>query len=151
MTIQEKHVYEIPNESDSKLAEEGSKALLAYSEENDRGAMRIIFKGKELTVPSKAIDMFADILQQMAQGNAVSIISVQAELTTQQAADLLNISRPFLIKNILDVGKLAFHKAGNRRKVYFKDLLAYQQIQKQKSEEVLSELAGLSQKLGIME
>ena len=95
--------------------------------------------------------MLADILNQMAMGNAISIIPIHAELTTQQAADILSVSRPFLIKNILDEGKLAFHASGNRRKIYFKDLMQYKAQQKEESKQILAELAHMSQDAGMMQ
>lgn len=102
-------------------------------------------------MPVKAIHLLADILNQMAQGNAVSIVSIYAELTTQQAADILNVSRPFLIKKILDTGKLPYHRSGTRRKILYKDLLTYHNEDLKKREVVLAELAEQGQEFGMME
>ncbi len=95
--------------------------------------------------------MLADILNQMAQGNAVSIVAIHAELTTQQAADILNVSRPYLIKKILDTGKLTYHKAGTRRKILYKDLMTYQNDDLKEREAILTELAEHAQEFAMME
>jgi len=150
MAAQEKHIYGMPNEQEVELAAIGSRVLAACSGSGDTATLRLIDNNTDLTIPVSAIHMLADILSQMALGNAISIIPIHAELTTQQAADMLNVSRPFLIKKILNTGKLKFHKAGSRRKIYFKDLMAYKERQKQESADILAELAKMSQDQDMM-
>ena len=105
-------------------------------------------KEKTLTVPLSAIKLLADILTQMSEGNAVTLTPVHAELTTQEAADLLNVSRPYLV-NLLDENKIPHRKVGSRRKVLAKDILAYKKnIDKQRMK-TLDELAKKSQELDL--
>lgn len=151
MAIQENHFFDIPNDEEARLAADSSRILAACSGYGDTATLRLIDDDKDITVPVKAIHMLADILNQMAQGNAVSIVPIHAELTTQQAADMLNVSRPFLIKNILDTGKLAYHKAGTRRKILYKDLLEYKKKDLEERKAILAELAKQAQVLGMME
>jgi excisionase family DNA binding protein len=84
----------------------------------------------------------------MSQGNAVTIIPIHAELTTQEAADLINVSRPFLIKQI-DAGVIPHHKVGTHRRVRFTDLMEYKKNIDAARSKVLTELVEESQRLGL--
>ena len=80
------------------------------------------------------------------------LTSIQKELTTQQAADFLSVSRPFLIAELLEKGKVRYRKVGNRRKISYSDLLRYQQEEElkcAKREEVMRELMAETEKLGL--
>lgn len=104
--------------------------------------------GRTVTVPRAAFDLFLEILGQMANGNAVTIVPVHAELTTQQAADLLNVSRPHLV-SLLESERLPFRKVGTHRRVLFSDLMAYKRVQAAQSREAAAELTRQSQELGL--
>ena len=92
--------------------------------------------------------LVAEVLAQIANGNAVTVAPVHAELTTQQAADLMNVSRPYLIK-LLDERRLPYRRVGNRRKVRLYDLLAYQRGDDEHRREVLDELTREAEDLGL--
>ncbi len=84
----------------------------------------------------------------MAHGNAVLVVPIHAELTTQEAASLLNVSRPYLIK-LLEEGKIQFQLKGKHRRILFKDLMEYKQRSTKESYETLCKLAAESEELGL--
>lgn len=105
-------------------------------------------RGEGVLVPEPAFRLLMEILDEMAKGNAVTIIPHHAELTTQQAADLLNVSRPFLIK-LLDERKLAYRRVGNRRKVRVVDVLAFKKRDDEERQAAADALTEEAERLGL--
>jgi len=148
MTNSTKKSVSIPTHKEIRQAEESSKKLAAYIQATQKPGFQLLKKGKEqetVLIPASALRLLVVILTQMAKGNAVTLIPVHAELTTQEAADLLNVSRPFLV-NLLEEGKIPFKRVGTRRRVLAKDVLRYKEEIDKKRLKVLEELANEAQK-----
>lgn len=92
--------------------------------------------------------LLMDILGELASGNAVQIVPVQAELTTQEAANILNVSRPHMVK-LLEEGQLPFHKTGRHRRVLFADIMNYKNKREHESLDAMQALADQAQDLGM--
>lgn len=142
----------LPTEAEITLAKDSSRLLSLYlSSQEQTQAVRVIDQRGEheaVQVPTAAYRLLIDILAEMAQGNAVSLIPVHAEMTTQEAADMLHVSRPYLIK-LLDGGSIPFHKVGTHRRVYYQDLMAYKQRIDAERSRALDELAAQAQELSM--
>lgn len=137
-----------PTEADAALARESGRKLAAHLGETS-GLRLQIGAGKaseELILPPSAVRLLVRILSELGEGNAVTVTPLRAELTTQQAADLLNVSRPHLVK-MLDEGTIPSRKVGSHRRVLLEDLLAYKREFQARRKASLEELAGLSQDL----
>ncbi|TDD79024.1 helix-turn-helix domain-containing protein [Actinomadura darangshiensis] len=99
-----------------------------------------------LILPREAVSLLAYILTQAAAGRGVSVMPSHAELTTQQAADLLNVSRPYLI-GLLEAGTISFKRVGRHRRIRYDDLMAYKRESEAQSRTAVDELAALGQEL----
>ncbi|MFD3227263.1 helix-turn-helix domain-containing protein [Rahnella aceris] len=102
----------------------------------------------QIELPTSALRLLLSILGELATGNAVQVVPVHAELTTQEAANILNVSRPHLVK-LLEDGALPFHKTGRHRRVLFADLMQYKEQRYQESMQAMQELTDLRQELDL--
>lgn len=139
----------VPTEADALLARESSRQL-AVQKLGDHVRIQLIDGGepKTVAVPPSALRLFLHVLTEMSQGNAVTLIPTHAELTTQQAADLLNVSRPYLVK-LLDEEKIPYRAVGKYRRVRFDDLMAYKQKDDEARAKILDKLTAEAQEFGM--
>jgi len=137
----------LPDAESAALARESASELarlLAEKPEAERAQIRL--DGADLIVPRQAVSLLRDILAQMAQGNAVTIVPTHAELSTQEAATILNVSRPFVVK-LLERGEIPFRKAGTHRRIRYEDLMRYKARMDADSREAMDALAAQAQEL----
>ncbi len=114
-----------------------------------KGIPRLIgTNDQEIPLPPQVFEMLHKIIQCMVSGQVLHLIPAEQEMTTQQAADLLNVSRPFLVKE-LEKGEIPFRAVGSHRRVQFKDVMAYKNCRDQKRRRILDDLTALGQKLGL--
>lgn len=138
----------LPSEAEALLARDTSRVLARQRSLKPLRA-RLLDKSEEtITLPAAAVGMLIEILEQMSRGNTVTLIPVHAELTTQEAADLLNVSRPYLI-NLLDEGRIEYRKVGTHRRIRFEKLMAYKREVDAAREMALDELAAYDQEIGL--
>ena len=134
-----------PSEHDVRLARESSRQLSPYMKQDL--CVRISGDdGADVELPAAAVHLLAHLLTQMAEGNAITLMTTHAELTTQQAADLLGVSRPFLVK-ILDERKMPYRKVGTHRRVLFSDLMRFKEAMDAQRNEILHELTKQAQEI----
>jgi len=150
----------MPTEEEIKLAQESSRLLAPLISAPRSGSRRdrtssiqlkIIKEdgqNQDILIPSTTFHLLVDILSQMAQGNAVSIVPIHSELTTQEAADILNVSRPFLIK-LIESKEIPCRKVGRHRRIRFSDLMEYKQKTDSQRSKALDELVAQAQELNM--
>jgi excisionase family DNA binding protein len=140
----------LPSEAEAVLAKETSQVLASRAPMGKPLRLRLLDDPAKgiVKIPASAVRMLIHILEEMARGNAVTLIPVHAELTTQEAADLLNISRPSLIQ-LVDEGKIEFRRVGTHRRIRFEALMAYKRRADADRRAALAELAAYDQELGL--
>lgn len=133
----------VPSESDSELAKTASRTLVRAK---DQSVKVMLDDGKELALPKSVTELLVRILTELSNGNMVNIVPIHAELTTQEAASHLNVSRPYLIK-LLESKKLPFHRVGSHRRVKFEDLKKFIAENEAMREAAMQEMADIDQEL----
>ena len=134
-------------EADIEAARDASRALARLG---SRGGVHVQAEEggerQDFVLPATAVRLLTDMLSLLAQGRSVVVMPEDAELTTQQAADMLNVSRPYLVR-LLEDGTLAHHKTGTHRRVRLHDLMAYRTQRAAESQAALEELTRQAQEL----
>jgi excisionase family DNA binding protein len=104
--------------------------------------------GRFLELTPELEELLRGLLELLARGEPVRIVPLKAELTTQQAAEILGVSRPYLIR-LLEEGKIPHRKVGSHRRVLAREVLAYRETSRQQGRELLDQLIAESQALGL--
>lgn len=141
---------DLPTEETTREATEALRAFSSFREKPPT-QVEVIAEGDgsaSVTVPVEAFELLVQVLAHLANGHAVTVMPVKAELTTQQAADLLNVSRPYLIK-LLDRGELPFRKVGTHRRVLLKEVVTYKRADDARRREAADALAAEAQALDL--
>lgn len=141
-----------PDASDVRTADAALEHVRTYlaRHPHEPGQVRLVVDkdGEELIVPRSVLELLARILAHMAAGHGVSVVPAHAELTTQQAADLLNVSRPYLI-GLLEAGEIEYRKVGRHRRVAAASLLDYMRRDDVRRREAADELSTLTREMGL--
>lgn len=139
-----------PSAQDAVIARESGQVLSHFVGRKRPLTLRVKENGREqpLELPMGAVAMLMEILEAMASGRGVTLIPENAELTTVQAAEILNVSRPYLIK-LLEENVLPHRKVGKHRRILMEDVMAYKSKIDQEREAVLEELTREAQELNM--
>jgi excisionase family DNA binding protein len=142
-----------PSDNDTRIARASSKALAALMRDEGDSIASIHIRTKDLheaniPLPLSAVHLLLHALQEMAEGHSVALVPVDTELTTQQAAELMRVSRPSLIK-MLDDRKLPYRKVGAHRRVRYEDVMNYLKTERDRRTKTMMELVEETERLGL--
>ena len=140
----------LPTAYEAEQAKITSRTLSKYAQ-SEQLQIKIASNNNEpddLILPIHAFNLLLEILTEMSKGNAITVMPVHAELSTQETAELLNVSRPHLVE-LLEHGKIPFRKVGTHRRVLAKDVFDYKQRMDANRLKALDELAAQAQELGM--
>ncbi|KNY20075.1 helix-turn-helix domain-containing protein [Methylobacterium sp. ARG-1] len=139
----------VASDEEALIAREAVARLRPIAEGNQDVRLRVMESVDVVVpVPARALRLIVDVLACMGDQRAVSLIPLDAELTTQQAADLLNVSRPHLV-GLLERGELPFRRVGAHRRVRAADLIAFKRKDEAQRKDALDRMAALTQDLGL--
>ncbi len=135
-----------PSEKESTIARTSKQTLLRYVREDESLTLKVIDHSQDepIELPAGAVTLLLDILEAMSAGKGITLIPENTELTTVQAADMLNVSRPFLIK-LLEEGTIPYRKVGKHRRIRIEDVMIYKNAIDQEREDVLDQLVADAQ------
>lgn len=142
------------SEKEAEMAKVAQRCLMAALDHSKARRIALVDESGKvsdapvLELPPQALRFFADMLGMMARQQPIVLMPQKHELTTQEAAAFLNVSRPFVIKEI-EAGRLKCRKVGRHRRVEIQELQRYQQAQRDASERALQELADMAQENGM--
>src|SRR5574337_792611 len=135
------------DQRDAELAQSAQRCLMAALDHSRAETIKLVADGEAvLELPPKALRLIADVLGMLAQRQPIILMPQKVELSTQEAASFLNVSRPFVVK-LIETGKLPCRKVGRHRRILFDDLLDYQKASRTETEEALQALADEAQEL----
>lgn len=137
-----------PTAHEAELARSSSRLLAACLGQGESARLRVHDGNEVIEVPVSALRLLVDILANMAEGRAVGLMPMNAELTTQQSAELLNVSRPFLV-SLIESGQIECHMVGTHRRIYARDVMAYKARRDAEGREAMEALAAQAQELGM--
>ncbi|WP_326603465.1 helix-turn-helix domain-containing protein [Rhodococcus sp. PD04] len=139
---------EHPSAVEQEQARQALNALRDVKPGTDTFDVTVDETSGSVHLPSAALELIKDVLANMAAGQGVTVVPAHAELTTQQAAELLNVSRPHVIK-LLDQGLIRYRLVGRHRRILASSLLEYRRTQQHDARRAADELATLSEDLGL--
>jgi excisionase family DNA binding protein len=141
------HHHSAPTAQDASLARVSGQRLSAYVGRKRPLLLKVTEAGREqlIELPASAVALLMDVLEAMAAGRGVTIIPENAELTTVEAASILNVSRPYLIEQLLDKNVIPHRLVGKHRRILIDDVMAYKERIDAAREDTLAQLTAEAQ------
>ena len=141
----------IPSEKEATLARDAARAIETHKAKEKHLRVQIAKAGREVTtleLPRAAAKLLVQMLEELGKGNAVALIPTESEITTQQAADLLNVSRPYVV-GLVEKGELPAHMVGNQRRLPLAAVLTYKAEVRAKVLSAMKEITEIDQELDL--
>jgi len=139
----------VATEEEALIAKEAAAKLRPVADANTDVRVRVVEKADIVVpLPARVVKLVVDLLLVMAEGKPVSFTPHQAELTTQQAADFLNVSRPFLV-GLLEKNKIPYRKVGSHRRILVSDLIEYRKKSDEDRRAAIRRMVAEAQKLDL--
>ena len=158
MTITEDHTRSdlsppLLDESEAAMAKAAQRCIMAALDHSRAPAITLVDESGQQTepaikLPPQALRLIAQVLGAMGERRPITIVPTKHELTTVEAANYLNVSRPFIIKEI-ESGKLRHRMVGTHRRIAYEDLVEYKRSMQRRQEEALQQLADNAQEIGL--
>lgn len=136
----------VPTDRDAELADRAARTLDALI--GGPQPLSASFGAETVDIPTPAVRLLREVLEQMAHGRGVALTPLHAELTTRQAAELLQVSRTHLVQR-LDEGRIPCRRVGSHRRIRVEDILAYRRETESRRRDALDELTARDQELGL--
>jgi excisionase family DNA binding protein len=139
-----------PSKIDQKVAAESYNILSGVLDQIDAEQTEIEIEeaDEKIKVPMSALKLFTQVLKGMSQGKIISIVPIEAELTTQAAAEMIGCSRPHLVK-LLEEGQIPFTKIGKHRRIRLEDVINYKEEMKERQKQYLTDMMNADEETGL--
>jgi excisionase family DNA binding protein len=135
----------MPGKNEHSELEQLARAL---GKETPGKAVTLTAAGKEVAIPTSMLEVLRRAANELAHGNGVTVLPVAAELTTEETAEVLNVSRPHVIK-LTESGELPCHRVGTHRRIHLRDVLEYKRKYQERARVALGQLVDEAQELDI--
>jgi len=143
-----RHMTPITTPKDQQPNVAALRSLVTHKEHNDPSGYKLVSPdGEQLDIPPAVFSLLERVIEVLARGDALTLVPVGKELTTQQCANILNVSRQYVVQ-LLDAGNIPYRRTGTHRRVRMEDLLAYKRQRDRTRDESLDDLTRLTQEFG---
>lgn len=136
---------------DQEMARAAQRCIVAALDHSRAASITVTTDTGEhptIELPTAALKLIGRLLGAMSQGRPITLVPTEQEFTTVEAANFLNVSRPFVIKE-MEAGRLAYRKVGSHRRIAFEDLLEYAQQMRARQANALERMAENARELGL--